>query len=48
MLVCGYANKEDIAKRLKAKIKSIHMVNGLKTDLAIDKDVYDIEFELID
>ena len=45
--VCGYASKNDIDKRLKAKIKSIKIVNGKNTDLAIDKVVYDIEFEVI-
>lgn len=45
--VCGYANKDDKEKRLKAKIKSISIINGKNTDLAIDKDVFDIEFELI-
>lgn len=45
--VCGYAKKDDKEKRLKAKIKSIRIINGKNTDLAIDKDVYDIEFELI-
>lgn len=45
--VCGYASKDDLDKRLKAKIKSITIINGKNTDLAIDKDVYDIEFELI-
>lgn len=45
--VCGYANKDDKDKRLKAKIKSITIKNGKNTDLKIDKPVYDIEFELI-
>ena len=45
--VCGYAKKDDKEKRLKAKIKSIRIINGKSTDLAIDKDVYDISFELI-
>ncbi len=47
IFVCGYAPKEDTSKRLKAKIKSITIKNGKNTDLKIDKDVYDIEFELI-
>ena len=46
-LVCGYASKDDKGKRLNAKIKSISIVNGKNTDLAVDRDVYDIEFELI-
>lgn len=46
--VCGYAKKDDKEKRIKAKIKSIKIINGKKTDLAIDKVVYDIEFDLVD
>lgn len=46
-LVCGYPKKDDKDKRLKARIKNICIVNGLETDLKINKDVYDIEFELI-
>ncbi len=45
--VCGYANKKDKDKRLKAKIKSIKRINGTYTDLKIDKPVFDIEFEVI-
>ena len=45
--VCGYAKKADKEKRIKAKIKTISIINGKNTDLAVDKDVYDIEFELI-
>lgn len=47
IFVCGYAPKEDSSKRLKAKIKSISIVDGKNTDLKIDNDVFDIEFELI-
>lgn len=47
VFVCGYAPKEDLTKRLKAKIESISIVNGKNTDLKIDGDVFDIEFELI-
>ena len=47
VFVCGYASKEDKEKRLKARIKKISIINGKNTDLAVDKDVYDIEFELI-
>lgn len=47
VFVCGYASKNDEEKRLNAKIKNISIINGKNTDLAIDKDVFDIEFELI-
>lgn len=46
--VCGYAKKDDKEKRLKAKIKSIRIINGKNTDLAVDELVYDIEFELLE
>ena len=46
--VCGYPKKDDKEKRLKAKIKSIKIINGKKTDIAIDKLVYDIEFKLLE
>ena len=39
---CGYKGEE-----LKAKVKSITIKDGLDTDLKINKDVFDIEFELI-
>ena len=45
--ICGYARNQDNTKILKAKMKSVTIINGKHTDLAIDKDVYDIEFELI-
>ena len=45
--VCGYAKKNDKEKRIKAKIKSLNRINGKNTDLAIDKLVFDIEFEVI-
>ena len=45
---CGYPTKEDTSKRLRAKIKNICIRNGLETDLKIDKDVFDIHFELIE
>lgn len=45
--VCGYANKKDKCRRVKANVVSIQIVNGINTDLNIDKLVYDIEFELI-
>ena len=44
---CGYPKSDDKDKILKAKIKSIKIINGKDTDLKIDKPVYDIEFELI-
>ena len=44
---CGYPNKDDNSKRLKARIKNISVINGKNTDLAIDKKVFDIELELI-
>ncbi len=40
--------KTEKAKSLIVRIKSINIVwNGKTTDLAIDKPVYDIEFEVI-
>ena len=44
---CGYPKKDDSNKRLRAYVKDVNIVNGKHTDLAIDKDVYDIEFELV-
>lgn len=44
---CGYPSKQDLQKRLQARIKSIYIRNGLNTDLKTDRDVFDIEFELI-
>lgn len=54
---CAYGNPlicfmngmqpEVIKPRIYAKMKSICIVNGLRTDLKINKPVYDIEFELI-
>jgi len=32
---------------LIANVKQIIIINGKNTDLAIDKDVYDIKFELV-
>lgn len=45
VFVKGYSNKAD--DRLLARLYSIKVINGKNTDLAIDKDVFDIEFELI-
>lgn len=44
----GYPNKNEKNKYLLAKVKSISIINGKNTDLAIDSDVYDIEFELLE
>lgn len=38
---------EEEKPRLYAKYKSVKIVNGKETDLDIDKEVYDIEFEVI-
>jgi len=46
-LVCGYPSKDDTSKKIRAKIKSITKKNGLDTDLAIDKEVYDFELEVL-
>ena len=48
IFICGYASKDNKDQRLKARIKNISVINGKDTDLAVDKDVYDIEFELIE
>ena len=45
--VSGYPKRSEVDKYMGAIIKSISIINGKNTDLAIDKDVYDIEFELI-
>lgn len=44
---CGYPKKEDKEKRLYAKIVSVKIISGKNTGLKINKDVFDIEFELI-
>ena len=44
---CGYPSFNDKDKILYGCIKNITIINGKNTDLAIDKDVYDIEFELV-
>lgn len=38
---------EEKQPRIYAKLKSIRIINGKNTDLAIDKPVYDIEFKVI-
>ena len=42
----GYPKKNDKENRLIAIFKRIKIINGKKTDLKINKPVYDIEFEL--
>ena len=42
----GYPKKNDKDKILYAKVLSVKVINGLNTDLKIDKYVFDIEFEL--
>lgn len=39
---CGY-----VGEKIRAKIFSITITNGIFTDLKINKPVYDIEFELV-
>lgn len=48
MFLCGYPKAEVHSRRLKAKIKNITIRNGMDTDLKVDTDVFDIEFELIE
>lgn len=43
----GYPPRGDMSRRLFGHIKSITVCNGLETDLKINEDVFDIEFELI-
>lgn len=43
----GYPKADEDDKFIFAKAKSFSIVNGKTTDLAIDKPVYDIEFEVI-
>ena len=40
-LKCGYPKPTEKDKILYGKVKSIRVINGKNTDLAIDKDVYD-------
>lgn len=49
ILICFMNGMETEEKRprLYARMKQVSIKNGLETDLKIDKDVYDIEFELI-
>lgn len=46
-LACGYPKKDDTAKRLLAKVTFVSVKDGLKSDLNINKRVWDIEFKLI-
>lgn len=43
----GYPKPTEKDKILYGGIKSITIINGKTTVLAVDEDVYDIEFELI-
>ena len=43
----GYPKNTDYNKIIDAKILSIKIINGKNTDLKINKDVFDIEFEPI-
>lgn len=43
----GYPKKNDKENRLIAIFKEMKIINGIDTDLKINKPVYDIEFELI-
>lgn len=44
----GYPNKDDTTKRLYGYITNIsRLFDGLNTDLKTDREVFDIEFELI-
>ena len=46
-LTCGYPKKDDLNRRLFAKVLKISVTDGLKSDLKVNKRVWDIEFELI-
>jgi len=43
---CGYPSKDDESKRLYAHIMDINIINGKNSDLKINENVFDIEFEL--
>ncbi len=45
---CGYPNKLDKDKFLYAYVTNVQLVNGLNTDLKINKIVFNIWFELIE
>ncbi len=44
----GYPKIDDEDKNIYAHIIDISVTNGKNTDLKIDKDVFDIEFEVIE
>lgn len=44
----GYPHKDDKNKILYARVKNITVKNGKDSDLKLDADVYDIEFELME
>ena len=44
---CGYPKPTEKNKILHAEMISIEEINGKHTDLAINKNVYDIEFKLV-
>ena len=44
---CGYPKKEELNKRILAKVINITVTDGLKSDLNINERVWDIEFKLI-
>lgn len=46
-LTCGYPQKDDLNRRLFAKVLKISVTDGLKSDLKVNKRVWDIEFELV-
>lgn len=43
----GYPKKGDEDRFLYAKVLSVRVINGLNSDLKINKNVFDVEFELI-
>lgn len=44
----GYPSADDTDRILYAHVLDISVRNGLDTDLNVDEDVFDIEFELIE
>lgn len=46
-IVCGYPSKNDFSKIIEIEILSIKIVDGKNTDLKLDTDVYDIEFQIV-
>lgn len=43
---CGYCKAFDPERELLATVKNTSIINGKNTDLKLDVDVWDIEFEL--